>query len=81
MTYEQSPNASVRYHSLDAVRAFALLLGVVFHAAESFETEAALYWAIGDNSPSLALDVFRHASHSFRLELFFLIARFFAHFL
>jgi peptidoglycan/LPS O-acetylase OafA/YrhL len=81
MTLEQSLDPSARYHSLDAVRAFALLLGVVFHAAESFETEAAQYWAIGDNSPSLALDVFRHASHSFRLELFFLIAGFFAHFL
>lgn len=69
----------LRYHSLDAVRAFALLLGVVFHAAESFEESASTYWAIGDNSPSLALDVFRHVSHSFRLELFFLIAGFFAH--
>ncbi len=69
----------MRYHSLDAVRAFALLLGVVFHAAESFEESASTYWAIGDNSPSLALDVFRHVSHSFRLELFFLIAGFFAH--
>lgn len=70
--------SGVRYHSLDAVRAFALLLGVVFHAAESFEEEAHTYWAIGDNSSSLILDVFRHASHSFRLELFFLIAGFFA---
>jgi glucans biosynthesis protein C len=67
-----------RYHALDAVRAFALLLGVVFHAAESFEPNAASYWAIMDRAPSLALSVFRHACHSFRLELFFLIAGFFA---
>lgn len=68
-----------RYHALDAVRAFALLLGVVFHAAESFGPGAGGYWAISDNSPSTLLELFRHASHSFRLELFFLIAGFFAH--
>lgn len=71
----------MRYHSLDAVRAFALLLGIGFHAAESFESNAITYWAIGDNSHSQILHLFRHASHSFRLELFFLIAGFFAHFL
>lgn len=70
-----------RYHALDAVRAFALLLGVVFHAAESFEPDAVYYWAIADRSPSGCLNLFRYASHSFRLELFFLIAGFFAHLL
>lgn len=71
--------APVRYHALDAVRASALLLGVVFHAAESFERNAVTYWAVGDPSSSTVLEVFRHASHSFRMELFFLIAGFFAH--
>jgi peptidoglycan/LPS O-acetylase OafA/YrhL len=70
--------SSVRYHSLDAVRAFALLLGVIYHAAESFEEGVHTFWAIEDNSTSMALELFRHASHSFRLELFFLIAGFFA---
>jgi glucans biosynthesis protein C len=70
-----------RYHSLDALRAFALLLGVVFHAAESFHPGVEAYWAIADRSPSETLAMFRHASHSFRLELFFLIAGFFAHLL
>lgn len=72
---------AIRYHSLDATRAFALLLGVVFHAAESFEHNAINHWAIGDNSSSLFLELFRYAGHSFRLELFFLIAGFFAHLL
>ena len=70
-------NATERYHSLDALRAFALLLGVVFHAAESFMA-GHLDWAIVDASPSLTLDVFRYACHAFRMELFFLIAGFFA---
>jgi glucans biosynthesis protein C len=78
---ESTSGAGTRNHSLDAVRAFALLLGVVFHAAESFGHNAGSYWAIGDNSPSAALELFRHACHSFRLELFFLIAGFFAHLL
>ncbi|MBI4659181.1 MAG: acyltransferase family protein [Verrucomicrobia bacterium] len=76
-----SATENERFHSLDAVRAFALLLGVVFHAAESFTRGAASYWAIADRSPSEFLEVFRHACHSFRLELFFLIAGFFAHLL
>jgi hypothetical protein len=43
---QPTPGAGTRYHSLDAVRAFALLLGVVFHAAESFGHRAIYYWAI-----------------------------------
>jgi glucans biosynthesis protein C len=76
-----NPANESRIHSLDGVRAFALLLGVVFHAAESFEPGAIYYWAIGDNAPSVVLELFRYACHSFRLELFFLIAGFFAHLL
>jgi hypothetical protein len=68
---------NARYHHLDAVRAFALMLGVVFHAAESFGPNNH-YWAIVDCSPSDFLEWFRFACHSFRMELFFLIAGFFA---
>jgi glucan biosynthesis protein C len=78
---QPTSGAETRYHFLDAIRAFALLLGVVYHAAESFEHNAVTYWAIGDNSPSVVLELFRHACHSFRLELFFLIAGCFAHLL
>ena len=71
------PSDSARYHHLDAVRAFALLLGVVFHAAESFGPDN-FYWAVVDCSPSGLLEWFMFACHSFRLELFFVIAGFFA---
>ncbi len=73
-----SARGETRYHSLDALRAFALLLGVAFHAAESFEPGVARYWAIEDSSASEFLGLFRHACHSFRMEIFFLIAGFFA---
>lgn len=66
-----------RYHALDAVRAFALLLGVVFHAAESFGPDNH-YWAIVDSSPSQFLEDIRFACHSFRLELFYVMSGFFA---
>lgn len=69
-----------RYHHLDAVRAFALLLGVFFHAAESFGPNNH-YWAIVDSSPTMVMEAVRFACHSFRLELFFLIAGFFARYL
>jgi peptidoglycan/LPS O-acetylase OafA/YrhL len=71
-----SPTAS-RFHEFDAARAFALLLGVFFHAAESFGPNNT-YWAVVDSRPSHLLEWLRFASHSFRLELFFVLAGYFA---
>jgi peptidoglycan/LPS O-acetylase OafA/YrhL len=68
-----------RLHALDAVRAFALLLGVVFHAGFSFIPGMIPgVWAIVDNSPSHAISVLLFASHMFRMTLFFFVAGFFA---
>lgn len=66
-----------RYHALDALRAFALLLGVFYHAAESFEA-GHLTWAIIDADANRVLSFLRFLSHSFRMETFFLLAGFFA---
>jgi peptidoglycan/LPS O-acetylase OafA/YrhL len=66
-----------RYHHLDALRSFALLLGVLWHAAESFGGRNS-YWAFVDYSANDLLVWFRFGCHSFRLELFFLLAGFFA---
>jgi peptidoglycan/LPS O-acetylase OafA/YrhL len=69
-----------RLHALDAVRAFALLLGIFFHAAMSFidvEVES-LHWAIADDSQSSMLLLFVGVSHMFRMALFFFIAGYFA---
>ena len=68
-----------RLHALDAVRAGALLLGVVFHAGFSFIPGIpAGIWAMVDSSPSTTLAVVLFATHMFRMTLFFLIAGFFA---
>jgi ABC-type multidrug transport system ATPase subunit/peptidoglycan/LPS O-acetylase OafA/YrhL len=71
--------SSDRLHALDAVRAFALLLGVVFHAGFSFIPGMIPgIWAMTDNSPSVAISVLLFASHIFRMSLFFFVAGFFA---
>lgn len=68
-----------RLHALDAVRAFALLLGIAFHAALPFVPGMPPgAWAMVDVSPSRTLDVFAFVSHIFRMSLFFFIAGFFA---
>src|SRR5262245_20785809 len=66
-----------RYHSLDALRAFALLLGVVFHSAMSYVLPPGA-WAVGTKQPSIFLGWFISYTHSFRIKLFFLLAGFFA---
>ena len=70
---------SNRLHALDAVRAFALLLGVVFHASMSFIPGMPLgVWAITDSSPSAAIGVLAFVSHIFRMTLFLFLAGFLA---
>ncbi|MEM9531920.1 MAG: acyltransferase family protein [Pseudomonadota bacterium] len=67
-----------RLEYLDAVRAFALLLGIVFHASLSF-VPVYIGWAVMDVSTSGTVSIFSLVSHSFRMPLFFLVAGFFSH--
>src|SRR5690242_14820366 len=72
------PSAGERVHALDAVRGFALLLGVAFHAALSFMPGwPPGIWAMNDNSPSQFLSDAAFVTHIFRMSLFFFIAGFF----
>jgi ABC-type multidrug transport system ATPase subunit/peptidoglycan/LPS O-acetylase OafA/YrhL len=67
-----------RLHALDAVRGFALLLGVAFHAALSFMPGLPPgFWAMSDNSTSAFLGDASLVAHIFRMSLFFFIAGFF----
>jgi len=67
-----------RLHALDAVRGFALLLGVAFHAALSFMPGwPPGIWAMNDNSPSQFLSDAAFVTHIFRMSLFFFIAGYF----
>lgn len=69
---------NVRLDYLDATRAFALLLGVLFHASISFLPTFAA-WAVQDVSTSPLVGMFCTVSHTFRMETFFLLAGFLAY--
>lgn len=73
-----SKDSGSRMDYLDATRAFALLLGIVFHACLSF-MPVFMGWAIQDVSTSPLVGMFMLVSHSFRMETFFLLAGFFSH--
>lgn len=66
-----------RLHGLDALRAGALLLGVVLHASLSFFPQQS--WIVADDSRSPGAAVVFFAIHLFRMTAFFLIAGLFAH--
>ncbi len=70
--------APERMHALDAVRGFALLLGIVFHATMSFIPAPVRLWPVEDSHRSLALAGLFFTTHVFRMMTFFLIAGFFA---
>ena len=67
-----------RLHALDAVRGFALLLGVAFHAALSFLPGVPPgAWFAMDNSTNQFLGDAAFVTHIFRMSLFFFIAGYF----
>lgn len=63
-----------RRHDLDALRAIAMLLGIVLHAALAF---APIPWTVSDSQQSEWFVVLFSAIHGFRMPLFFLISGFF----
>ena len=68
---------SERLHGLDALRAAALLLGVVLHATLSFFPTP--IWIVADDQRSVWASGLFFAIHLFRMGTFFLIAGLFAH--
>lgn len=68
--------ASERLHALDLVRAAALLLGIVFHAALPFIPDYEL-WLVMDRSRSWPVAWLAFVLHTFRMATFFLLAGYF----
>ena len=68
--------AGERLHALDLVRAGALLLGIVFHAALSLLPGYEL-WLVMDSARSWPVAWLAFALHSFRMATFFLLAGYF----
>ena len=69
-----SDSGSVRRHDLDALRAFAMLLGISLHASLSFFPAP---WPVQDSRQSSGFAIFMDAVHGFRMPLFFLLSGYF----
>ncbi len=73
--------SSNRFHALDTLRALAMLLGVLLHSVIAYTVNRVPFWPVEDPFQHSIFDVILGFIHVFRLELFFLIAGFFAHFI
>ena len=65
-----------RFHSIDAMRAILMLVGVYFHLAHAY-TPFYTGWARNQETTSMFFGFFILSSNSFRMHAFFLIAGFF----
>jgi hypothetical protein len=72
------PAPVLRYHSLDALRAAMMLLGLVLHSAASYtQTPLGWEWPYHDQNTSVAFDLVIFFIHLFRMPVFFVVAGFF----
>lgn len=69
-----APAASARRHDLDALRAFAMLLGIVLHGAMAFMP---FPWIVQDPQQSPVAPLIMGVIHGFRMPLFFVMSGFF----
>ena len=63
-----------RRHDYDALRGFAMLLGIVLHACMAFMGP---YWVVHDRNESFLLTAIWAFIHGWRMELFFVLAGYF----
>lgn len=71
----QTPLPSIpRQHGLDALRAFAMLLGIALHGALSF---VGFPWIVQDWRPDPSFGLLFILIHSFRMQLFMLLSGYF----
>ena len=67
-----------RIHSLDALRATLMILGIVLHSTETYSVGYDGIWPRDPNSSHLLMNLLNSFIHLFRMPAFFLIAGFFA---
>ena len=65
----------VRHHDLDALRSFAMLLGIALHGIMSFN--GMNFWPGQDMNQNPKYGVIFEFIHGFRMQLFFLVSGFF----
>ncbi len=74
-TMSTSPTPDERRHDLDALRAAAMLLGIIYHISLSFAE--GFPWFIQDVAQSKSAFIFQTWVHGFRMPLFMLVSGFF----
>jgi glucan biosynthesis protein C len=74
----ESSQISSRLYYMDNLRALAMLLGVVFHAALAYSPRLNESWFTSDQQNSILLEFSVYFLHLFRMPLFFFISGFFA---
>ncbi|MCK7555268.1 acyltransferase family protein [Chitinophaga sedimenti] len=67
-----------RIYGLDSLRAIAMLLGIVLHAIIAYKVYPNEGWPSDDQLHAYGFDALYLFIHSFRMQLFFLVAGFFA---
>jgi len=67
-----------RYHYLDNIRAIAMFLGILFHAALAYSPLAQNFWFTAGRENSMSIDIVILFTHIFRMPVFFLVSGFFA---
>ncbi len=63
---------------MDALRTIAMLLGIILHAAISYQIHPRAGWPVDNTFHSIGFDLTYHWIHAFRMQLFYLVAGFFA---
>jgi glucan biosynthesis protein C len=74
----ESSQISSRLYYMDNLRALAMLLGVVFHAALAYSPRLNESWFTSEQQNSILLEFSVYFLHLFRMPLFFFISGFFA---
>ena len=71
-------HTETRYHYLDNIRALAMFIGVIFHAALAYSPFFQNLWFTSGNENSVLIDIVILFTHIFRMPIFFLVSGFFA---
>ncbi|HTE25998.1 acyltransferase family protein [Flavitalea sp.] len=67
-----------RLHGIDALRGFAMMLGILLHATIAYKVIPLANWPHDLSFNHWTFDLIYHYVHSFRMPLFFLIAGYFS---
>lgn len=71
------PVSNSRIHYMDNIRAFAMLLGVFFHASLAYSPLMSQVWMSASTDNASYIDFVAFYTHGWRMPLFFLVAGFF----